>query len=115
MKKLEVLEAPRKCATGAGGGSSVLHSHWTRSFETWLSLVERIIVLLAPALLCHKEPAWVSITKRIIGFHARKITIIGALMSKRTSVFREIWMPELVLCIWHKIAGASITGEALDK
>ena len=37
--------------------TSVLHSHWSRNVEAWLSLVERIIVLLAPALLCHKEPA----------------------------------------------------------
>ena len=35
----------------------VLHSHWSRNVEAWLSLVESFRVLLAPALLCHKEPA----------------------------------------------------------
>ena len=35
----------------------VEHSHWSSNVEAGLSLVERIIVLLAPALLCHKEPA----------------------------------------------------------
>ena len=36
--------------------SAVLHCHWSRSNEARLSLVERFIVLFAPAILCHKEP-----------------------------------------------------------
>ena len=32
--------------TGNGNAVSVLHSHWTRNVEAWLSLVERTIVLL---------------------------------------------------------------------
>ena len=48
--------------------SSVLHSHWSRSNEDPLSLVERIIVLkyfhgvATQAILCHKEPARASKT-----------------------------------------------------
>ena len=44
---------------GAGGlpGDSVVHSHWSRNVEARLSLVERFRVLLAPVILCHKEPA----------------------------------------------------------
>ena len=34
---------------------SVLHSHWSRSNEARLSLVESCRVMLAPAILCHKE------------------------------------------------------------
>ena len=43
--------------------SSLVHSHWSRNVEAWLSLVESFIVLkyfhgvAPPALLCHKEPA----------------------------------------------------------
>ena len=37
---------------------SLVHSHWSRNVEARLSLVESFIVLLAPAILCHKEPAW---------------------------------------------------------
>ena len=37
--------------------ASVLHSHWSRFNEARLSLVESFIVLLAPAVVCHKEPA----------------------------------------------------------
>ena len=37
--------------------TSLVHSHWSRSSITALSLVERFIVLLAPEILCHKEPA----------------------------------------------------------
>ena len=36
---------------------SLVHSHWSSSYITVLSLVETFIVLLAPAVLCHKEPA----------------------------------------------------------
>ena len=36
---------------------SVLHSHWSRSNEAGLLLVESLIVLLAPTVLRHKEPA----------------------------------------------------------
>ena len=36
---------------------SLLRYHWSGSNEPRLSLVERIRVLLAPAILCHKEPA----------------------------------------------------------
>ena len=35
----------------------VVHSHWSRNVQAWLSLVESFRVLLAPAVLCHKEPA----------------------------------------------------------
>ena len=34
-----------------------LCSHWSSSNEALLSLVERFRVLLAPAILCQKEPA----------------------------------------------------------
>ena len=36
---------------------SVVRSHWSRSNEARLSLVESFIVLLRQCLLCHKEPA----------------------------------------------------------
>ena len=36
---------------------STLHSHWSRNVEARHSLVESFIVLHAPAVLCHKEPA----------------------------------------------------------
>ena len=39
-----------------GPGDSVVHSHWSRSSEARLSLVESFIVLLHQCLLCHKEP-----------------------------------------------------------
>ena len=39
---------------------SVLHSHWSRSDDARISLVESFIVLLGPAILCHKEPALAS-------------------------------------------------------
>ena len=35
----------------------VVHSHWSRSNEARLSLVESFRVLLRQCLLCHKEPA----------------------------------------------------------
>ena len=69
--------------------------YWLRSNEAGLSLVQSFRVLLAPAVLCHKEPArciqrairgyfacspLVLYGIRIIGFHARKGPIIGALM-----------------------------------
>ena len=38
--------------------SRLVHSHWSRSFINALSLVESFIVLLAPTVLCHKEPHW---------------------------------------------------------
>ena len=63
-------EAETACSEACGGGAqtltrtrarnasgSGLHSHWSSSNETRLSLVKSFIVLLAPALLCHKEPA----------------------------------------------------------
>ena len=31
----------------------LVHSHWSRSYRTGLSLVQSSIVLLAPAILCH--------------------------------------------------------------
>ena len=37
------------------GTVSVLHSHWSRNVEAWLSLVERIIVLLRQDSLWHKR------------------------------------------------------------
>ena len=46
----------RAGAGRAGGQVSVLHYHWSRSNEARLSLVESFRVLLAPAVLCHKEP-----------------------------------------------------------
>ena len=42
---------------------SLVHSHWSRNVEAWLSLVESFKVskyfhgVATPALLCHKEPA----------------------------------------------------------
>ena len=36
---------------------SVLHSHWSRSIEARLSLVESFPSVASPAILCHKEPA----------------------------------------------------------
>ena len=36
---------------------SVVHSYWSRNVEARLSLVESFRVLLAPAVLCHREPA----------------------------------------------------------
>ena len=42
----------------------LLHSHWSRKVEAWLSLVESFTVLkyfqgvATPALLCLKEPAF---------------------------------------------------------
>ena len=42
---------------------SLVHSHWSRNVEAWLSLVESFIMLkyfhgiAMTALLCHKEPA----------------------------------------------------------
>ena len=39
------------------GQTSLLHSHWSRNVKARLSLVESFIVLMMPALLCHKEPA----------------------------------------------------------
>ena len=35
----------------------MVHSHWSRSNEARLSLVESFILLLRQCLLCHKEPA----------------------------------------------------------
>ena len=76
-------------------GFSVVHSHWSRFNEAQLSLVESFRVLLAPAVLCHKEPARRiqspllgdfclllagSLCIRIVGFHVRKGPVIGALM-----------------------------------
>ena len=72
-------------STLIGLGSTLLRSHWSRAS----------LVLLAPAILCHKEPAraskapfWgyfacsslVLYVIRIVGFLARKGPIIGALM-----------------------------------
>ena len=37
--------------------SRLVHSHWSRTYITALSLVESFIVLLTPAILYHKEPA----------------------------------------------------------
>ena len=47
----------------------VLHSHWSRSNEARRSLVESFSVLLAPSVLCHKEPA-----------RASKNPLLGALL-----------------------------------
>ena len=40
-----------------GSQGSVVHSHWSSSNEARLSLVDSFRVLLAPAILCHKEIA----------------------------------------------------------
>ena len=65
----------------------LVHSHWSSSYITVLSLVESFIVLLAPAILCHKEPARASKAPiRIVGFHARKGPIIGVLTCHKEPV-----------------------------
>ena len=77
-------------STLIGRGLTLLRSHWSRAS----------LVLLAPAILCHKEPARPILPSkghyiggyfacsslglygiRIVCFHARKGPIIGALMS----------------------------------
>ena len=72
------------CSTLLDSQASVLHSHWLSSYITVLSLVQRISVLLATALLCHKEPAPVFACSslvfydiRIVGFQAQKGPNIG--------------------------------------
>ena len=63
---------------------AVVHSHWSRSNEARLSLVESFIVLLRQLqLIASKAPycSWLVLyVIRIVGFHARKGPIIGALM-----------------------------------
>ena len=77
-----------------GPTRTLLASHWLRNVEARLSLVESFRVLLAPAVLCHKEPARASKAPahkklglfclplaglyaiRIVGFHARKEGIL---------------------------------------
>ena len=48
--KVWLREFPLSCR-------GVLHSHWSRSNQARLSLVESFRVFLAPAILCHKVPA----------------------------------------------------------
>ena len=55
---------------------SLVHSHWSRNVEAWLSLVERIIVL---PLLCHKEPAR-RIQSPLLGALERKIPPLGGIL-----------------------------------
>ena len=45
-------------ASPAGGGGSVLHSHWSSDAQP--SLVESFRVMLLPVIICHKEPAQTS-------------------------------------------------------
>ena len=54
---LEWLLASATGLTVTGYEVSVLHSHWSSSNEARLSLVEIFRVLLAPAVLCHREPS----------------------------------------------------------
>ena len=35
----------------------LIHSHWSRTYITALSLVESFPSVAAPAIICHKEPA----------------------------------------------------------
>ena len=51
-------------------------SHWSSSYITALSLVESFIMLLAPTLLCHKEPAR-RIQSPLLGALERKIPLGG--------------------------------------
>ena len=55
--ELAVLAAELGCAVRLLLRPSVLHSHWSSSNEARLSLVQSFVSLLAPAILCHKEPA----------------------------------------------------------
>ena len=54
--------------------TSLVHSHWSRNVEAWLSLVESFIMLkyfhgvATPALLCHKD-RWLPYTERILYRH----------------------------------------------
>ena len=84
------------------GQASTLHSHWSGSDETWLSLVESFLILLA--LLCHIDPArasliagyllhkdsWLPSTERI--FSRRP----SAIKSKLGSLQAPCWF------LWHK-------------
>ena len=70
------LPSPSPLAGGPGHQVSVLHFHWSRNVFARLSLVESFRVLLAPAFLCHKEPARrilaCSLWHKVVGFHAIK-------------------------------------------
>ena len=64
--KTETLDWDLSVVLGALGLDtkvSLVHSHWSRIIETFLSLVETFIMMkyfqcvTTPALLCHKEPA----------------------------------------------------------
>ena len=64
-----------------------LHSHCSRNNQAWLSFVKRFMMLLKPAILYLKELALVISCSslvlngiRIVGFHAKKGSITGALM-----------------------------------
>ena len=48
---------------------------------------------------------------RIVGFHARKAPIIGALMPKRTSEKQAHTLDACVGSLWHKIAGANSSSD----
>ena len=67
-------EMDRRSSSPVQPGGSILHSYWSRSKEARLSLVESFRVLLAPAVLSHKE-------------QARQVRFSG----------RGLRMPELVL------------------
>ena len=56
--ELAVLAAELGCAVRLLLRPSVLHSHWSSSNEARLSLVQSFRVLLAPKVLCIKEPVW---------------------------------------------------------
>ena len=83
----------------------MVHSHWSRSVEAWLSLVESFIVLkyfhgvATPALLWHKDRGlsctgrWLSYTERIL-CHKEP--------AKGTNT-PEPWAGSL----WHKSAGVA--------
>ena len=58
-------------STLIGRAPTLLRSHWSRTS----------LLMLAPAVLCHKEPTRHNQNGiRIVGFHARKGPVIGALM-----------------------------------
>ena len=66
----------RSIAMYSNSRTYIQDSHWSSSYITALSLVESFRVLLAPALLCHKEPAR-RIQSPLLGALERKIPLGG--------------------------------------
>ena len=78
-------------STLIGRAPTLLRSHWSRAS----------LVMLAPAILCHKEPA-------------RASKEMGVFCVPKPIVPRGLWM-QRAGSLWDKTAGASITREALDQ